>query len=77
MIEPTVSGKHDMGEVARLTAHFNLPSMVCVNKFDHNHDQTSPIEKFAKGFLKILFAFAGIPCSLLRGASLNIRPDAC
>jgi MinD superfamily P-loop ATPase len=46
--EPTVSGKHDMERVVRLAAHFKVPAMVCVNKFDLNLDQTHAIEEFAK-----------------------------
>ena len=39
---------HDMERVARLAAHFKVPGMVCVNKFDLNFDQTEAIEKLAK-----------------------------
>lgn len=46
--EPTVSGLHDMERVAQLAAHFKVPGMVCVNKFDLNLDQTQAIEKLAK-----------------------------
>ncbi len=46
--EPTVSGLHDMERAAELSAHFKIPSMVCVNKFDINRDQTRAIEKLAK-----------------------------
>ena len=46
--EPTVSGLHDMKRVAQLAAHFKVPGMVCVNKFDLNFDQTEAIEKLAK-----------------------------
>jgi len=45
--EPTVSGKHDMERVVRLAAHFNVPAMVCVNKFDLNLDQTQAIEAYS------------------------------
>jgi MinD superfamily P-loop ATPase len=45
--EPTVSGLHDMERVAQLAAHFKVPAMVCVNKFDLNFDQTGAIEKLA------------------------------
>ena len=45
--EPTVSGKHDMERVAQLAAHFKIPAMVCVNKFDLNPDITREIEKYA------------------------------
>jgi len=45
--EPTVSGIHDMQRVAQLAAHFNVPAMVCVNKFDLNLGMTQAIEKYA------------------------------
>jgi len=46
--EPTVSGKHDMERVVQLAAHFKIPAMICVNKFDLNLDQTNAIEGFAE-----------------------------
>ncbi|MCP3940438.1 MAG: (4Fe-4S)-binding protein [Desulfobacteraceae bacterium] len=46
--EPTVSGLHDMERVAQLSRHFNIPAMVCINKYDLNVDQTTNIEKFAE-----------------------------
>ncbi len=46
--EPTVSGIHDMERVAQLAAHFGVPAMVCVNKFDLNLDQSQAIEKYAR-----------------------------
>lgn len=46
--EPTVSGLHDMERVADLAAHFKVPGMVCVNKFDLNQGQTEEIERLAK-----------------------------
>ena len=46
--EPTVSGLHDMTRVADLAAHFKVPAMVCVNKFDLNTDQTKSIENLAR-----------------------------
>jgi MinD superfamily P-loop ATPase len=45
--EPTVSGKHDMVRVAQLADHFNVPGMICVNKFDLNPEQTRIIEDVA------------------------------
>ncbi|MFZ5572644.1 MAG: ATP-binding protein [Thermodesulfobacteriota bacterium] len=42
--EPTLSGLHDMERVADLAAHFKVPGMVCVNKFDLNPEQTRRIE---------------------------------
>jgi MinD superfamily P-loop ATPase len=46
--EPTVSGRHDMDRVAQLAAHFRVPAMVCVNKFDLNPGEAEAIENFAK-----------------------------
>lgn len=46
--EPTVSGIHDMERVADLAAHFKLPAMVCVNKFDLNPDQAAAIQTIAR-----------------------------
>jgi MinD superfamily P-loop ATPase len=46
--EPTVAGKHDMQRVAQLAAHFKVPAMICVNKFDLNLELTQNIENFAR-----------------------------
>lgn len=46
--EPTVSGLHDMQRVLELAAHFKVPCLVCINKFDLNLDQTAAIEALAK-----------------------------
>jgi MinD superfamily P-loop ATPase len=45
--EPTVSGLHDMERVAKLAAHFNVPAMVCINKFDLNPGLSRGVENFA------------------------------
>ena len=47
IVEPTVSGLHDMKRVAELAAHFKVPGLVCVNKFDLNLDMTKEIEDFS------------------------------
>ncbi len=46
--EPTVSGFHDMVRVAELSRHFNIPAMVCINKYDLNLEQTQKIEIHAR-----------------------------
>jgi MinD superfamily P-loop ATPase len=46
--EPTVSGKHDMVRVAQLAEHFQVPAMVCVNKYDLNPEQGEIIEEVAR-----------------------------
>lgn len=45
--EPSVSGAHDMERVAQLAAGFNIPAMVCINKFDINPAQGEAIESYA------------------------------
>jgi MinD superfamily P-loop ATPase len=47
VVEPTVSGIHDMERVIDLAAHFRVPGMVCVNKFDLNLEMTEAIEQMA------------------------------
>ncbi len=48
VVEPTVSGIHDMERVVDLAAHFKVPGMVCVNKFDLNVEMTETIEDLAR-----------------------------
>jgi MinD superfamily P-loop ATPase len=45
--EPTLSGKHDMERVADLTRHFEIPAMICVNKWDLNPQIADEIESLA------------------------------
>ena len=45
--EPTVSGEHDLERVLSLTRHFQIPTSVCVNKWDINPDMTRRIEEKA------------------------------
>ena len=45
--EPTLSGKHDMERVADLTRHFEIPAMVCLNKWDLNPQIADEIEALA------------------------------
>lgn len=46
--EPTVSGEHDLERVLSLTRHFNIPAVVCVNKWDINAEMTERIEDKAR-----------------------------
>ncbi|MDY0186507.1 MAG: 4Fe-4S binding protein [Syntrophus sp. (in: bacteria)] len=49
VVEPTLSGKHDMMRVAELAGQFRIPGMICVNKSDLNPDETGVIEDLARG----------------------------
>lgn len=44
--EPTVSGIHDLKRVIDLTVHFMIPTVVCINKYDINEENTQLIENF-------------------------------
>ena len=45
--EPTLSGLHDFERVIGLTRHFGIPSMVVVNKYDINEENTRRVEELA------------------------------
>jgi MinD superfamily P-loop ATPase len=46
--EPTLSGIHDLKRILKLSDHFKIPSMVCVNKFDINLVNTAQIASYCK-----------------------------
>lgn len=46
--EPTVSGEHDLERVLSLARHFQIPTFVCVNKWDINEEMTRQIEEKAR-----------------------------
>jgi MinD superfamily P-loop ATPase len=46
--EPTLSGRHDLERVADLARHFEIPAMVCVNKWDLNPQIADEIELLAR-----------------------------
>lgn len=48
IVEPTVSGLHDLQRVADLAVHFKVPGLVCVNKYDLNIEMTGKIEDFSR-----------------------------
>jgi len=48
VVEPTLSGVHDMERVLALTKHFNIPTFVCINKWELNPVIAGRIERGAK-----------------------------
>ena len=44
--EPTLSGLHDLERVGGLAAHFKIPTLACVNKFDLNEDMSNQIADY-------------------------------
>jgi MinD superfamily P-loop ATPase len=48
VVEPTVSGIHDLDRVLATTNHFGLPALVCINKADINPARAKEIEVFCE-----------------------------
>ena len=46
--EPTLSGEHDLERVVDLAKHFDIPAIVCINKFDINPGVAGRIEETAR-----------------------------
>jgi MinD superfamily P-loop ATPase len=46
VVEPTVSGVHDLERILATTDHFGVPALVCVNKVDVNLKRAAEIEAF-------------------------------
>ena len=44
--EPTLSGIHDMQRVEALCRHFQIPALVCINKYDINPENTGTIKNY-------------------------------
>ncbi|MBN1377916.1 MAG: ATP-binding protein [Gammaproteobacteria bacterium] len=45
--EPSVSGESDLQRVLELAQHFNIPTAICINKWDINPEMSDRIEKGA------------------------------
>ena len=43
--EPTLSGMHDLDRVLGVCRHFDVPALICINKFDINRENTREIER--------------------------------
>lgn len=44
--EPSLSGIHDLERVLGVCRHFDIATMVCINKYDINEDNTRRIERY-------------------------------
>jgi len=45
--EPTLSGKHDLERVLKLSRHFAIPALIVINKWDLNLEVSAEIEELA------------------------------
>jgi len=46
--EPTLSAIHDLERILGVTHHFNIPAIVCINKYDINEENTEKIKNYCK-----------------------------
>lgn len=46
--EPTLSGIHDLKRAIEVADHFNIPSLVCINKFNINLNNTKKIKEYCE-----------------------------
>jgi MinD superfamily P-loop ATPase len=46
VVEPTLSGIHDMERALGLLNHFGISSLVCINKYDINEENTDKIVEY-------------------------------
>ena len=46
--EPTMSGIHDLKRILSVAKHFNIKTVVCVNKYDINLENTNKISSFCE-----------------------------
>jgi MinD superfamily P-loop ATPase len=61
--EPSQSAFHDLDRILRLTMHFDIPSGLCINKFDINTEFSSRIEAYAREKnIPVLARFPYDPC---------------
>jgi MinD superfamily P-loop ATPase len=46
--EPTLSGLHDLERILNVAKHFGVPSLVCINMYDINKENTERITEFCR-----------------------------
>lgn len=46
--EPTLSAIHDLERILDVSKHFDIPAIVCINKYDINKENSEKIEKYCK-----------------------------
>jgi len=46
--EPTLSAIHDLERIYGVSKHFDIPAIVCINKYDINKENSKKIEEYCK-----------------------------
>jgi MinD superfamily P-loop ATPase len=53
--EPTLSGLHDLERVRELAAHFKIPTLACINKFDLNTEMSDQVANYcARNYIRLV-----------------------
>ena len=77
--EPTLSGVHDLKRILGVAEQFGVTSLICINKFDLNLENTEDIEEFARS--KGIEVVGKIPYNnevteaMVQGKSVVENPD--
>jgi MinD superfamily P-loop ATPase len=79
--EPTAAGIHDMARVLATTAHFRVPTLVCINKADIYPDGAAQIEAYCRaediGVIGQIPFDAAVTEAMVRGEPVTAYcPDA-
>jgi MinD superfamily P-loop ATPase len=80
--EPTVSGLHDLRRVADVAKHFEIPALVCINKWDINTGLSSKIEQetISRGMTlagKIRYDLAVTDAQIHKQAAVEYQQNEC
>ncbi len=80
--EPTLSGLHDLQRVAQLARHFQIPAMVCVNKWDLHPQVAEQIESQAESLHlrfagRVRYDRAVTDAQLYRRSVVEHQADGC
>ncbi len=79
--EPSRSGLHDLKRICELTAHFRIPTWVCVNKFDLSEALTRLIEREAERLgartVGRISYSPSVTAAQLAGTTVVERGDGC
>jgi len=46
--EPTLSAIHDLKRIIGVAHHFNIPAVVCINKYDINEENSEEIQRYCE-----------------------------
>ncbi|MBN1328202.1 MAG: 4Fe-4S binding protein [Candidatus Heimdallarchaeota archaeon] len=79
IVEPTLSGIHDLERVVGITDHFKVKSVVCVNKYDINENNTQAIEDYCeKRNIELIGKIPFdpiVPQSIMKSLSVTEMPE--